>query len=152
MVRVAGREKNSISRSKRPDRLCGPPSLMPLGSEGTFPDAMKLITRPNLLLSLEWMVYRSWWSSEFFGLQGQYVCPEVSERPCACIFKVNKWFMWMAEQCSIETSQPAFDVKRCKNSEDHWFSNSHCEHMKIYNSACTYFNPYPANVENRVSS
>jgi len=142
MVRAAGREKSFISCSKRPDRLCGPPSLMSLGSEGTFPNAIKLTTRPHLLLRLEWMVYVPWWPSEFFGLQGQYVCPEVSEGPCDCMFKVTKWFMWMTEQCSIETSQPAFDLKRCKNSEDHRFNNSHCENTKTYNSTCTYLNKF----------
>jgi len=44
VVRVAGNYKRFISCSKRPDRLCGPPSLISLGSEGTFPYVMKLTT------------------------------------------------------------------------------------------------------------
>jgi len=43
----------------------------------------------------------------------------------------------MIEQCSIETSQPAFDLQLCKKTEGHRLGNSHCEHKKTYNSPCT---------------
>lgn len=114
VVLVAGRAKRVISCSKHPDRLCGPPSLISLGSEGTFPDVTKLITRPQLLPKLEWIF--------LYFIAPYVVCPaqrplafwvmrsartihlsEVSKGLCACIFKVTNWFMWMGEQCFIET-------------------------------------------------
>ena len=87
----------------------------------------------------------------FLGLQGQYVCSDVSQGPCACIFKVTNWFMWITKQGFIETSQPAFDLKRCKYSEDHRFSNSHCENTKSYNLTFIFISRLGADILTTVS-
>jgi hypothetical protein len=129
-IPVAGRVKRFISSSRRPDRLWRPPSLMSLGTEGTFPDAkwldMKLTIRPHLLPRLRMngaithcllclhILHRENFT---FRMMTFWILRPVR---IICLFPrfLRNWFRCMTKQCSTETSEAAYDLKRRKKSEE----------------------------------